>query len=140
MGKDNTFKWFVISYLAIPIFLIITVYVYLFLKWWMIIFWQFYCFFCINSFSRLEDYWHGEKDSENVQQRQERGRGNYSQTKRIYRIPQECLKPIKKKNDAWREIRFRFRWRWNEIQDHWGISDFWFKRYSLYLVFVLLRS
>jgi len=32
MGKDNTFKWFVITYLAIPIFLIITVYVYLILK------------------------------------------------------------------------------------------------------------
>ena len=32
MGKDNTFKWFVITYLAIPIFLIITVYGYLILK------------------------------------------------------------------------------------------------------------
>ena len=30
--KDNTFKWFLITYLAIPIFLIITVYGYLILK------------------------------------------------------------------------------------------------------------
>ena len=32
VAKDNTFKWFLITYLAIPIFLIITVYGYLILK------------------------------------------------------------------------------------------------------------
>ena len=32
VGKDNTFTWFLITYLAIPIFLIITFYGYLILK------------------------------------------------------------------------------------------------------------
>jgi len=46
----------------------------------------------------------------------------------------------KEKNDAWREIKFWFRWCRNEIQDHWNLSDFWLKRYCFYLVFLLLRS
>ena len=46
----------------------------------------------------------------------------------------------KENNDAWCEIKFWFRWCRNEIQDHWNFSDFWFKRYCFYLVFLLFRS
>ena len=46
----------------------------------------------------------------------------------------------KEKNDGWCEIKFWIRWCRNEIQDHWDFSDLWFKRNSLYLVFLLLRS
>jgi len=46
----------------------------------------------------------------------------------------------KENNDAWCEIKFWFRWCRNEIQDHWNFCNFWLKRYSFYMVFLLLRS
>ena len=46
----------------------------------------------------------------------------------------------KENNDAWSEIKFWFRWCWNEIQDHWDFSDLWLKRNRFYLVFFLFRS
>ena len=46
----------------------------------------------------------------------------------------------KEENDAWCEIKFWFRWCWDEIQDHRNFSDLWFKRNCFYLVFLLLRS
>ena len=44
----------------------------------------------------LEDDWHGEKASDNVQQSKRKERRTYAQTKRICRFSRKCFKPIKK--------------------------------------------
>tara|TARA_B100000214_G_scaffold83553_1_gene56869 strand:- start:370 stop:519 length:150 start_codon:yes stop_codon:yes gene_type:complete len=48
----------------------------------------------------LEDYWHGEKTSENVEQREKRERGTYAKQNEFVEFFENASNHSKERNDA----------------------------------------